>query len=178
MAQYPWYEVVEGHHLEQGDLLRALPIPTPIPELGGLDTDEPTIDVDTYDVVVMTQSCDLVQDKIPDVILCPHWDLATAGRVDSALQQKGAAKEIIGGRRHRYLMLDRSPMHEVPMALRIVDFGRVFCLPKAFVRMHAQSLGKRLRLCPPYREHLAQGFARFFMRVGLPQDIKLDPTDA
>jgi len=33
--------------------------------------------------------------------------------------------------------------------------------------------GKRLRLCPPYREHLAQAFARFFMRVGLPQDVQL-----
>jgi hypothetical protein len=28
-----------------------------------------------------------------------------------------------------------------------------------------------LRLCPPYREHLAQAFARFFMRVGLPIPI-------
>jgi len=30
---------------------------------------------------------------------------------------------------------------------------------------------KRLRLLPPYREHLSQAFARFFMRVGLPVDI-------
>ncbi len=29
----------------------------------------------------------------------------------------------------------------------------------------------RPRLLPPYREHLAQAFARFFMRVGLPVDI-------
>jgi hypothetical protein len=31
--------------------------------------------------------------------------------------------------------------------------------------------GRRLRLLPPYREHLSQAFARFFMRVGLPVDI-------
>jgi hypothetical protein len=24
---------------------------------------------------------------------------------------------------------------------------------------------------PPYREHLSQAFARYFMRVGLPSDI-------
>ena len=29
----------------------------------------------------------------------------------------------------------------------------------------------RLRLLPPYREHLSQAFARYFMRVGLPVDI-------
>jgi hypothetical protein len=27
------------------------------------------------------------------------------------------------------------------------------------------------RLLPPYREHLSQSFARYFMRVGLPVDI-------
>ena len=30
---------------------------------------------------------------------------------------------------------------------------------------------QRLRLNPPYREHLSQAFARFCMRVGLPVDI-------
>jgi hypothetical protein len=33
--------------------------------------------------------------------------------------------------------------------------------------------GKRLRLLPPYREHLSQAFARFFMRIGLPVHIDL-----
>jgi hypothetical protein len=28
-----------------------------------------------------------------------------------------------------------------------------------------------VRLLPPYREHLAQAFARFFIRVGLPVDV-------
>jgi hypothetical protein len=32
-------------------------------------------------------------------------------------------------------------------------------------------MATRLRLLPPYREHLSQSFARFFMRVGLPVDI-------
>jgi len=36
----------------------------------------------------------------------------------------------------------------------------------------AQRGEPRLRLRPPYREHLSQAFARFFMRVGLPTDIK------
>jgi hypothetical protein len=30
------------------------------------------------------------------------------------------------------------------------------------------------RLLPPYREHLSQSFARYFMRVGLPVDIPKD----
>ena len=35
------------------------------------------------------------------------------------------------------------------------------------------SKSDRIRVLPPYREHLSQAFARFFMRVGLPQDIKI-----
>jgi hypothetical protein len=39
------------------------------------------------------------------------------------------------------------------------------------MRQRAVRAGDRLRLLPPYREHLSQAFARYFMRVGLPQDI-------
>ena len=55
---------------------------------------------------------------------------------------------------------------------RIVDFHEVFSLPRSFLEswMGAQK-PERFRLCPPYREHLSQAFARFFMRVGLPTDI-------
>ena len=31
----------------------------------------------------------------------------------------------------------------------------------------------RLRLLAPYREYLSQAFARFFMRVGLPQPVDI-----
>ena len=70
-------------------------------------------------------------------------------------------------------MLAESDLPELSMGVRIVDFGRIFSLPKVFLRQFAATQEKRLRLCPPYREHLSQAFARFFMRVGLPQDIEL-----
>jgi len=57
------------------------------------------------------------------------------------------------------------------MRLTIVDFHEVYTAPTNVVREFALRTGKRLRLLPPYREHLAQAFARFFMRVGLPVDI-------
>jgi hypothetical protein len=53
-----------------------------------------------------------------------------------------------------------------------VDFHEVFTLPRAFLeRQLAQRGQPRLRLLPPYREHLSQAFARFFMRVGLPTPV-------
>jgi hypothetical protein len=59
------------------------------------------------------------------------------------------------------------------MGIRIVDFGRIYCLPRGYVEKLANHRGERLRLLPPYREHIAQAFARFFMRIGLPQDIEI-----
>jgi hypothetical protein len=53
----------------------------------------------------------------------------------------------------------------------VVDFRRVYSLPLDYLREFATETGDRIRLLPPYREHLAQAFARFFMRVGLPIDI-------
>jgi hypothetical protein len=173
-SKYPWYEVVAGEELEQGDLLRACPVIVPVSDLAfPLSDDTIPANILRFDVVVMTQSCDLVNEKVTDVILCPHWDLSEAGEMDSSLAKKDTQRAILKGYRYRYTMLEASDAPELPMGVRIVDFGRIFSLPKAFVRQFAANQGKRLRLCPPYREHLSQAFARFFMRVGLPQDIKL-----
>jgi len=170
--KYPWYGLVEGDSLEQGDILRQCPVLLPMPDMTFPLTDNSiSADLLTFDVIVMTQSCDLVNDKVPDVILCSHFDLNEAGMLDASLGKKDTHKAILNGYRHRYMMLASNA--EPPMGHRIVDFGRIFCLPKAFVRQFASGQGKRLRLCPPYREHLSQSFARFFMRVGLPQNIEI-----
>ena len=171
---YPWYEVAEGEELEQGDILQGFPVVSPRPDLSfPLPPRDIPILVRTYDVMLMTQSCDLALAKVRDVMLCPHWDLSQAGEVDSALAGKKTHDDIRKGRRHRYAMLAASSIPEMPMGVRIVDFGRAFSLPKEYIQQFALHQGQRLRLCPPYREHLSQAFARFFMRVGLPQDIRL-----
>ena len=68
-------------------------------------------------------------------------------------------------------LLAESVVHGFEHEVRVIDFRRVYSLPLAFVRRRAASGGDRLRVLPPYREHLSQAFARFFMRSGLPVDI-------
>ena len=53
----------------------------------------------------------------------------------------------------------------------IVDFRTVFSVPFDFLKHKILNTPTRLRLLSPYKEHLSQAFARFFMRVGLPVDI-------
>jgi hypothetical protein len=175
VAQNAWYEAVEGGTLEQGDLLLQCPVFVPhlesFPLVENQDVD---IFIQYFDVIVMTQSCDLENGKTQDVVLCAHWDLEGAKKHDPALARSGALSEIKSGRRPRYTLLNRSEQTEPALGLRIVDCGKVFCLPLTFVQSLAVQQGPRLRLLSPYREHLSQAFARFFMRVGLPQDIELE----
>ena len=74
------------------------------------------------------------------------------------------------GRLPAFHVLAASAITGFEREVRVIDFRRVYSLPVSFVRSRAKA-AKRLRLLPPYREHLSQSFARFFMRVGLPIDI-------
>jgi hypothetical protein len=65
-------------------------------------------------------------------------------------------------------MLLRKHEDDPKMNWSIVDFHRLWVLPKDLTTALAKASGKRLRLVSPYREHLGQEFARYFMRVGLP----------
>lgn len=168
-TRYPWYERIEaGNELNQGDILFACPIiqidesaQWPLPSSGiPLSSQE-------GDVIVMTQTCDLANEKTRNVIVCRHSAVTELGF------GKSRQKEIIRGLRPREAMLESSS-GEFVMERRVVDLGEIYSLPIEFVRKLAASQTPRLRLLPPYREHLSQAFARFFMRVGLPQDIRLD----
>jgi hypothetical protein len=56
----------------------------------------------------------------------------------------------------------------------IVDFKNVYGIHRTTLEEIIKNMDKRIRLLPPYREHLSQAFARYFMRVGLPQDIAIE----
>jgi hypothetical protein len=72
-------------------------------------------------------------------------------------------------------MLNAERRAELSTEYRIVDFHAVYTVPRSFLEsLLEQRMQPRLRLLPPYREHLSQAFARFFMRVGLPVPITLD----
>lgn len=173
--QDAWYELAEGRALEQGDILFQCPVFVPlIPSFPFVADQEVLFDVAYYDMIVMTQSCDLENNKLSEVVLCAHWDVDTAKQKDKALAGSGALREVKSGRRPRYSLLNRSSLIQPLLNVRVVDCGKVFCLPLPFMRELAEHQGPRLRLKSPYREHLSQAFARFFMRVGLPQDIDVD----
>ncbi|MBI4488292.1 MAG: hypothetical protein HY694_04345 [Deltaproteobacteria bacterium] len=124
-----------------------------------------------YDVVVMSQSCDLEQNKLDLVLVCPHWSLGEFCQANDYFKSRRGKEELRRGNVPGYHLVAACNLEGWERDIRVVDFRAVYALPFRFFKEFAAGGGKRLRLLPPYREHLSQAFARFFMRVGLPVDI-------
>lgn len=177
---FPWYEEIdsESNVLNQGDLIKACPILTP-PQSIIKQGDQFDVKVVNYNVVVMSQSCDLVNKKIENVLVCSYIDFRTFSErlpVDDR-NRKGYArafKSIRDGLQPNFHLLDKNVDKGINDFL-VVEFKNVFGVHFDYLTSHISdpAHSKRLRLLSPYREQLSQAFAKFFMRVGLPQDIPM-----
>jgi hypothetical protein len=178
MSTYPWYELVDAAAgIEQGDFLFDYPVPV-VPEeiiIADREAEGPTdlqIDVNTHRLIVMTQSCDL--QKLPveaEILLCPTIDYSAAVASRGNIGGQGGWNSMKSGRFIGLHLLDRCELDGIRLDYQVVDLQKVFTSPLRVVRVHLRRQGNRVRPCPPYREHLAQAFARQFMRVGLPSDL-------
>jgi hypothetical protein len=169
MEEYPWYIVVAGEEtLLQGDFINSCPvvIPPVAVELGKVPAD-----VIEYDVVVMSQSCDLEQRKIDLVLVCPLWSLEEFEDKNSYYRSRKRKEALRRGYSPGYHLLNKCEIDGFKTDYLVVDFRSVYSVPFDSTLDLVRKRGRRLRLLPPYREHLSQAFARFFMRVGLPVDI-------
>jgi hypothetical protein len=108
-------------------------------------------------------------------LLMPQIDAADAdARITEIIDRSKAIKKefnaIIKGERPPFAMLEK---HDgTPSTPRsMASFQHVYSLPRAVLTRMAQKANPRLRLLPPYREHISQAFGRYFSRIGLLQDI-------
>jgi hypothetical protein len=68
-ADYPWYQDVAGDDLEQGDLFEACPVFLPPDDLADALSTTSTFRWEERDLIVLSQSCDLVEgrEKVSDL---------------------------------------------------------------------------------------------------------------
>jgi len=163
---YPWYQIVEGADIQQGDIIENYEI------ISAFDENSEEIIRDSYRLIVMTQSCDIPKPKTTHIILCP---LFTFDEIEKEWPQindpRGKNKEKLRrGEVISFCLLNKCDQPGFEHPCQVVSFKRIFETPKKSMESFIKRQ-KRLRLLPPYREYLAQAFARFFMRVGLPLDI-------
>jgi len=179
---FDWYTVVSGSTtFAQGDLLNNFPIIVPPISLteardkavGHESRQQATLNL--FNVIVMTQSCDFIKlgDK-DQVILCPRWDYSKLADKEPKFKGKGGWKNLINGRFIGAHIINKCDIENYEFDYQVIDLQRIFSSPLSVVKQVAIDQGSRVRLLPPYREHLAQAFARQFMRVGLPMDLPRD----
>lgn len=185
----PWYGVVEAKApLSQGDLILSCPISSWNEDISPAWNADGTVSLNQdefiEDVILMTQACDLENDKLKNVILClaeplsqfqDAWRAAmkARGQEPSAKAWSKFLDSISKGHQWNYTLLNSFRSDGISTEIRVVNFHEVYTLPKVFLESFLARHGmQRLQLLSPYREHLSQSFARFFMRVGLPTAIE------
>ena len=177
---YPWFELKENSDdITQGDIIKGCPVPI----LKEFDISQEgqnvKAEIKKIDGIVLTQSCDIANKKVENIILCAITSKSEFEEIHIGLgkTEKEIRKNIDGiikGQQNAYHIINNYKSNEFSQDYYIVNFKDIFSVPVTVARATAHNNGKRLRLCPPYREHLSQAFARYFMRVGLPINIHID----
>ncbi len=179
--KYDWYEVVSSDTpLEQGDFIDNFPIINP--DIASVvakkehSTDEQgrmtdiAGDQKIVNVIVMTQTCDIEDFRDEDhILLCPRYlgkEIVTTHVNPPSFWGDLKKDRTLGAH-----LLNSSPDINGGFDYQIVVLKMVYSYPLKFVKEFVKQAPPRVRLLPPYREHLSQAFARQFMRVGLPVDL-------
>lgn len=174
---YPWYTEIENSgEITQGDILKDCIIPLPDKDLyrsiiEDQDQVKSNVDLKTIDIIILSQSCDIKNDKIESIVMCPIWELQTLVNESQYYKSSNARESLRQGKEPAYHLINDYTSDKIVFNFSVVDFHRIYSLPKDYVKTIGENAGIRLRLLSPYREHLSQAFARYFMRVGLPTDI-------
>ncbi len=178
--EYPWYELMEdASEITQGDIIKNCPVPILKKFTGEEEGKIIDAEIEIIDGIIMTQACDIANGKVENIILCSIISKSEFERQQSDL---GRTKKEIGkniesirkGHQNAYHIINRYKTEEFSQDYYIINFKDIFSIPVELAKTVAKSNRKRLRLCPPYREHLSQAFARYFMRVGLPINIHME----
>ena len=152
-----------GDALSQGDILDKCPLLLweMMPSPTGFEPAAATIRVRA---VVLTQACDLAQEKATRVLVAVvHSARHLVDR--GVVTAKTIRDQIRTHRVYGWYFLPKGPAVEES----IVNLRNLHTIPRAMLEQLARE-GKRVcRICTPYREHLAQHFSTTYSHIGLPQ---------
>lgn len=157
----------------QGDFFNEVPyVKTVHPLPRGKDPID--LDFSLNSVIVLSQSCDIVRpNKLKTVQVAPVSTLRELLFKIPALKDEEKLESLRRNYIPRYhlLNINRSKTFN-KIGYLVVDFGAVFSISYKTLKSLVKEQPERLTLISPYRERLSQEFARFYMRVGLDDDIE------
>ena len=165
--EYPWYEVIDTvNDITQGDIIKECPVAILSDYIGEEENQIIKAEVSIINGIILTQACDIANKNVENIILCA---ITSKGDFEEQQRKLGLGEGKIKSRIESIRKGQQNAYHIINNY--ITNFKDIFSIPIDLAQKIALKNGKRLRLCPPYREHLSQAFARYFMRVGLPINI-------
>lgn len=174
-----WYtEVSANEEINQGDIFFKCPILLPDQDYDFSEFDfndkssfqKIQMKVYTANIIVLTQSCDIVNN--------PPLDNIIVGKIDDIVGETHTfLKEVLSNRRPSYHLLNKKDYGNIKINYQIVDFTSLYSIPYRILNHCRQEQSPRLRLNSPYIEQLSQRFGNFFSRVGLPESKGIDKED-
>ncbi|CAG0964665.1 hypothetical protein FLAV_00893 [Flavobacteriales bacterium] len=173
--KYPWYESInKSSQILQGDFVLNCPIIIPPVTF----EDEQDVSVKLLNAIIMSQSCDIENGKVDIILVCPYYNLEDFLPLHPTSKDgsKGSRKKVIDNLLHGNYPNCHILQKDIDLNIKdylVVDFRNVYGIHYEFLKNHISKISNRNRLLPPYREHLSQAFARYFMRVGLPINIEI-----
>ena len=167
MQEYSWYEAITGYStLQQGDILEDFTVYELSPDG---HSSAPVL----YDLMLMTQSCDINDPSLSHLVFCPIWTRAQIEAKDATFFASGKITYLAKYRMIGWYPIEKCEISGLERPWRVVQFQRIITVARESTDQYLKEAKPRLRLLTPYREHMSQHFARFFMRVGLPRELEL-----
>lgn len=170
------YQRVEDGTLHQGDVVLGLQIPVVVGESfapGARGPGKIEVDLVETNVVLVSQTCDLVHRKIDSVIVAPinDWErLEATGSVDGTAKDIARKRKSIarGYETHLALLHPNRPH----FGWCVADFRQLRLVPASYLQQVVPGARDcHFRMASPYREAIAQSLAKFVMRVAIPGDL-------
>jgi hypothetical protein len=151
---YPWFSLVSGVDVEQGDIFENCPVFFPPDDLAEIPLVEAVFAWKEQDVIVLSQTCDMVQgrEKITEALLVPIWKRSelTEGFLSTTKGMEEARRGNLPG----FHVLASCDLPSREREVCIVDFRRVYSLPLTFLRRRSSVTPDRLRLMYVELEYL------------------------
>ena len=167
------YDIVAPEKiLAQGDLIDDCPLiairtwpPDPGPDIPSESW--------TIRVVVLTQACDLAQEKTSRVVVAPVHE-ATELVAKNILKAGTIRDQVRRGQFFGWYFLPAAPA-PIQLAESIVDLRELHTIERRTLE-YLVGAGKRVcSMRTPWREHLAQHFGTTYTRIALPEQYDTQP---
>jgi hypothetical protein len=150
--------------IDQGDLIDQCPLPA-IEDVR-LGTAEPSVRVGLQRIIILTQTCDLANEKTTTATVAEVIDAQEF--VDRGYLKPADVKgPLRAGRIWGFYFLPAQP--DLGLREMIVDLRRLHTVRLDLLLALVREGNRDGRVPPLYREHLAKHFADTYSRIGLPR---------